>query len=115
MKKRIETVPAETMKALQAYPWPGNVRELENCIERAVILSSGTILLVPLSELKRPEVSVAKVATATLEQAERDHILKVLRDTKWVIGGAAGAAAKLGMKRTTLQSKMQKLAITRPS
>lgn len=115
MKKRIDTVPAETMKALQAYPWPGNVRELENCIERAVILSSGADLFVPLSELKRPDVSVAKVATATLEQAERDHILKVLRDTKWVIGGAAGAAAKLGMKRTTLQSKMQKLGISRPS
>ena len=115
MKKRIEAVPVETMKALQAYPWPGNVRELENSIERAVILSSGTDLFVPLSELKRPDVSVTTVATTTLEQAERDHILKVLRDTKWVIGGAAGAAAKLGMKRTTLQSKMQKLGIARPS
>jgi formate hydrogenlyase transcriptional activator len=114
MKKRIENVPAESMKALQAYAWPGNVRELENFIERAVILSAGSELFVPLAELKRPTHAMNGSAT-TLEEADRDHILKVLRDTNWVIGGLSGAAARLGMKRTTLQSKMQKLGITRPS
>lgn len=113
MKKRIETVPAEAMKALQAYPWPGNVRELENFIERSVILSSGSNLFVSAAELKRP-APMGNGSAATLEEAERDHILKVLRDTNWVIGGDAGAAARLGMKRTTLQSKMHKLGITRP-
>lgn len=115
MKKRIETIPAEAMRALQAYPWPGNIRELENFIERAVILSSNSDLFVPLAELKRPLQSqhAGNGSIATLEEAERDHILRALRETNWVIGGATGAAAKLGMKRTTLQSKMQKLGITR--
>jgi len=113
MKKRIETINAEAMKALRAYPWPGNVRELENFIERAVILSSGTDLTVPMSELKTLS-PVSNGSPKTLEDAEREHILKALRDAKWTIGGAAGAAAKLGMKRTTLQSKMQKLGIVRP-
>jgi formate hydrogenlyase transcriptional activator len=116
MKKRVETIPAEAMKALQAYPWPGNIRELENFIERAVILSSGSDLFVPLAELKRPSppVHTGNGSVVTLEEAERDHILKALRETNWTIGGPAGAAAKLGMKRTTLQSKMQKLGIMRP-
>ena len=114
MQKQIETIPADAMKALRAYHWPGNVRELENLIERAVILSSGSDLAVPLSELKPPAVP-SNGALGTLEDAEREHILKALRDTKWTIGGPAGAAAKLGMKRTTLQSKMQKLGISRPS
>ncbi len=114
MKKRIETIPSEGMKALQDYSWPGNVRELENFIERAVILTQGTDLFVPVAELKRVQNHTTSTVTATLEQAERDHILKTLRDTKWVVGGSSGAAAKLGMKRTTLQSKMQKLGITRP-
>ena len=113
MKKRIETIPAEAMKALQAYPWPGNVRELENFIERAVILTSGPDLRVPLSELKVLSPP-SNGSLKTLEDAEREHILKALREAKWTIGGAAGAAAKLGMKRTTLQSKMQKLGIMRP-
>jgi formate hydrogenlyase transcriptional activator len=113
MKKRIETIPAEAMRALQAYPWPGNIRELENFIERAVILSSGTDLLVPLSELK-VMAPPPNGSLKTLEDAEREHILKALREAKWTIGGSAGAAAKLGMKRTTLQSKMQKLGIVRP-
>ena len=114
MKKRIETIPSETMKALQSYPWPGNVRELENLVERAVILTQGSDLFVPLAELKRaPRNSTG--SAVTLEQAEREHILKVLRDANWIIGGTSGAAAKLGMKRTTLQSKMQKLGISRPS
>ena len=114
MKKRIETIPAEAMKALQVYHWPGNVRELENFIERAVILTKGPDLFVSLAELKRPPGHLTNSGTTTLEQAEREHILKALRESGWVIGGLAGAAAKLGMKRTTLQSKMQKLNISRP-
>lgn len=113
MKKRIESVPADAMRVLQAYGWPGNVRELENFVERAVILSSGSELFVPAAELKRPALPPNGSAT-TLEEAERDHILKALRETNWVIGGSSGAAARLGMKRTTLQSKMQKLGIARP-
>ncbi len=114
MKKRIETIPSESMRALQNYAWPGNVRELENFVERAVILSSNSDLFVPIAELKRPS-STPNGSVITLEDAEREHILKALRDVQWTIGGPAGAAAKLGMKRTTLQSKMQKLGITRPS
>jgi formate hydrogenlyase transcriptional activator len=113
MKKRIETIPAESMKALQQYAWPGNVRELENFLERAVILSPGSELFVPLSELKRTSNPSSNAAAVTLEQAERNHIVKTLRETDWIIGGASGAAAKLGMKRTTLQSKIQKLGISR--
>jgi formate hydrogenlyase transcriptional activator len=115
MKKRIETIPSEAMKALQAYHWPGNVRELENFIERAVILTQGSDLVVSLAELQRTPSHPTTPGTKTLEQAEREHILKSLRETNWTIGGSAGAAARLGMKRTTLQSKMQKLGISRPS
>ncbi len=115
MKKRIETIPSEAMKALQHYPWPGNVRELENFVERAVILTEGQDLFVPLTELKQRPSLTTNFETTTLEQAEREHILKALRETNWTIGGPTGAAAKLGMKRTTLQSKMQKLGIARPS
>ncbi|MDP1768251.1 MAG: sigma 54-interacting transcriptional regulator [Nitrospirota bacterium] len=115
MKKRIETIPAEAMKALQNYPWPGNVRELENFVERAVILTKGQDLFVPVTELKRAAGPAGPSNRSTLEQAEREHILKALRDSNWTIGGPTGAAAKLGVKRTTLQSKMQKLGIARPS
>jgi formate hydrogenlyase transcriptional activator len=115
MKKRIETIPSEAMKALQAYRWPGNVRELENFIERAVILTQGPDLFVSLAELKRTPSHTTNSGNTTLEQAEREHIIKALRESEWIIGGPAGAAARLGMKRTTLQSKMQKLGITRPS
>jgi len=115
MKKRIETIPSEAMKALQAYHWPGNVRELENFIERAVILTQGQDLFVSIGELKRLPSHTTNSGATTLEHAEREHILKALHKTNWTIGGPAGAAAKLGMKRTTLQSKMQKLGISRPS
>ncbi|MDH5639869.1 MAG: sigma 54-interacting transcriptional regulator [Nitrospira sp.] len=115
MKKRIETVSSEAMKALQAYHWPGNVRELENFIERAVILTQGSDLFVSLGELEGIPVHTMSVKTATLEQAEREHILNILRESGWVISGPGGAAARLGMKRTTLQSKMQKLGISRSS
>ncbi len=114
MKKRIETVPADAMKAMQAYPWPGNVRELENFIERAVILSTDSTLAVPLSELKS-QATLTHDSVMTLEDAEREHILKALRESKWTLSGPAGAAARLGMKRTTLHSKMKKLGIARPS
>jgi formate hydrogenlyase transcriptional activator len=110
MNKRIETIPTETMNVLARWEWPGNVRELENFIERSVILSEGTVLNVPLSEL-RPTY-VARHDT-TLESLERDHILRVLRETGGVISGVHGAAARLGLKRTTLQSRMQKMGISR--
>ena len=115
MKKHIESIPSEAMTALQAYHWPGNVRELENFIERAVILSQGQDLVVSLAELKRAPSHTTNSKPTTLEQAEREHILKALRESEWIIGGPGGAAVKLGMKRTTLQSKMQKLSISRPT
>ena len=111
MNKRIETIPAGAMTALAKYHWPGNIRELENLIERSVILSQGPDLHVPLGELKAPTAAALNGA-ATLEAAEREHILRVLRETKWVIGGPSGAATRLGMKRTTLQSKIRKLGIS---
>jgi formate hydrogenlyase transcriptional activator len=117
MKKQITTVPTKTMTALTEYPWPGNVRELENLIERAVILSRGPDLAVPLSELKqRTRAATARVTAGltTLEEAERDHILRALQEANWVISGPAGAVTRLGLKRTTLQSKIQRLGITRP-
>jgi formate hydrogenlyase transcriptional activator len=116
MKRRIDTIPAKAMKALSEYHWPGNVRELENFIERAVILSSGSELQPPLAELaqmKRPSSAISADTSSTLEEAERGHIMRVLKDTNWVIGGPAGAAARLGTKRTTLQYRMKKLGITR--
>jgi formate hydrogenlyase transcriptional activator len=117
MKKPIETIPTAAMSALMDYRWPGNVRELENFIERAVILSRGPKLEIPLSELKqqrRADAAAAPSSPSTLEQAEREHILRALREANWIIGGPVGAAFKLGMKRTTLQSKMRKLGIARP-
>jgi formate hydrogenlyase transcriptional activator len=104
------------MTALTEYRWPGNVRELENFVERAVILSRGSELELPLAELKQrsnssPVVSIS--GFATLEHAEKEHIVRALGETHWVIGGPAGAAVRLGMKRTTLQSRMRKLGITR--
>jgi formate hydrogenlyase transcriptional activator len=116
MHKRIENIPAEAMTALSGYSWPGNIRELENFIERAVILSRGATLDVPLAELKGHRKAAADAgapARATLEDAEREHIRQALQEANWQVGGANGAAAKLGMKRTTLQSKMAKLGIER--
>ena len=116
MKKPIDTIPAKAMTALTEYHWPGNVRELENFIERAVILSRGVELQLPVSELRQrtqPAVTATAGHFATLEHAERDHIVRALTETAWVIGGPAGAAARLGMKRTTLQSRIRKLGITR--
>jgi len=112
MNRRIETIPADAMMALSRYAWPGNVRELENAVERAVILTSGPTLRVPMSEFRdRPVVPSASVAT--LEATEREAILRALHETNWVLGGPRGAAARLGLKRTTLQSRIQKLGIER--
>jgi formate hydrogenlyase transcriptional activator len=110
--KRIERIPAETMQALERWHWPGNVRELENLIERAVILSRGPMLNVPLAEPK-PGPEPAADNMATLEDAEREHILRAMREAHGLISGPQGAAARLGLKRTTLNSKMRRLGITR--
>jgi formate hydrogenlyase transcriptional activator len=113
LKRTIESIPAEAMTALTRYPWPGNVRELENFIERSVLLSPGPVLRVAVEDLKAP-LDVPDSTATTLADAEREHILAALNQTSWVIGGPSGAAARLGMKRTTLISRMQKLGITRP-
>jgi formate hydrogenlyase transcriptional activator len=110
MNKRVERISTETMEALSAYAWPGNVRELENLIERAVILTRGASLEIPLAELRAARETSNPV---TLDDAERDHIRRVLEQANGVVGGPNGAAARLGMKRTTLQSKMKKLGIAR--
>ena len=110
--RKIETVPPETMRALTRWNWPGNIRELENFIERAVILTKGPVLRAPLSELEVPEETLPE-EDSSLESKERQHILRVLRETKGKISGAEGAAARLGLIRTTLNSKMKKLGIER--
>jgi formate hydrogenlyase transcriptional activator len=115
MGKQIDTISSETMNALVRYPWPGNIRELQNVIERAVILSKGPVLKVALSDLKvRPAELGQLNGSATLEEVERRHILAVLEQTNWVFAGPNGAAARLGLKRPTLQFRMQKLGISRP-
>jgi formate hydrogenlyase transcriptional activator len=128
LNKTVEYVPADVMDALTNYAWPGNIRELENLIERAVLLSPGKELRVPLAELKSGSAmadpaapfsafnsaSITSVPVSTLEEAERQHILRALRQTEWRIAGPKGAANILGMKRTTLQARMRKLGIRRP-
>jgi formate hydrogenlyase transcriptional activator len=116
MKKTIEVIPTETMEALTRYDWPGNIRELQNLIERAVILSTGSTLDVPVASLNgRRAAPEQDDAAATLEDADRRHIVAALERTNWVIAGPNGAAARLGMKRSTLQFRMRKLGIARPS
>jgi len=117
MARAIETIPTAVMDALLRYPWPGNIRELQNVIERAVILSPGPALRIHSADLQ-PAATPADapaVTAVTLADAEREHILGVLKETRWVVGGANGAAARLGMKRTTLQWKMKQLGISRPA
>jgi len=116
MNRNIETITPETMEVLTHWHWPGNVRELENFIERAVILTSGPVLRAPLAELQTVEGSSqepVQETDANLEDAERHHILKILKEAKGMIGGSGGAAERLGLKRTTLHSKLKKLGIKR--
>jgi formate hydrogenlyase transcriptional activator len=114
MGKHIESIPNETMDALSRYSWPGNIRELQNLMERAALLSTGPSLRVPLAEILTDSVFSASSGGTVLEQAEREQILRALRESNWVVGGARGAAARLGLKRTSLAYKMQKLGISRP-
>jgi formate hydrogenlyase transcriptional activator len=112
MNRQIDTILASTMERLTEYSWPGNIRELQHFIERAVILTTGSTLNAPLDDL-RSAVDTQLTAT-TLKQAESSHILKILRETRWVVGGPKGAAARLGIKRTTLMGKMRRLGLSRP-
>ena len=114
MDRQIQDIPAETMFALSSYQWPGNIRELQNLIERAVILSNDGVLPNPLPTTPTQSTFVSKAPT-TLRESERALILQTLDGVRWVIGGPKGAAAKLGVKRTTLIHKMRKLGISRPS
>jgi len=112
LKKTIDTIPAEAMEAFRRYPWPGNVRELQHFMERSVVLSSGSVLRAPLAALEhnrrqRP----AGTQSRTMEDIERESILQALRESNWVVGGPKGAARKLGLKRTTLASRMERLGI----
>jgi len=121
MNRRIETIPSHAMEVFANYSWPGNVRELQNLIERAVILSPGSLLRPPLAELKQAALPKAELKQAalpnpnskliTIEEAERDRVLQAIRASNWVIGGPNGAAARLGMKRTTLAYRIRRLNI----
>jgi formate hydrogenlyase transcriptional activator len=115
MKKGIETIPTDTMDALTRYDWPGNIRELQNLIERAVILSPRQTLEVPAAALNGRAAVPARVeAVETLREADRRHIVAALERSNWVLAGPNGAAARLGVKRSTLQFRMRKLGIVRP-
>ena len=114
MNKTIDQIPGETMDALVRYPWPGNIRELQNFIERAVILSTHSVLRAPVAELEPFHAKRGSdVALSGLAEVERDHIVRALEASDWVVGGRNGAAARLGMKRTSLVYRMQKLGISR--
>ncbi|MDZ4798769.1 MAG: sigma 54-interacting transcriptional regulator [Bryobacteraceae bacterium] len=112
MRREITSISAESLDLLTRYDWPGNVRELQNLIERAVIVTQGSVLQIPAGELRQP--LSASADEGTLKKAERDHILHALEATKWVLAGPFGAAARLGLKRSTLQFRMKKLGIERP-
>jgi formate hydrogenlyase transcriptional activator len=112
MDKQIDQISPQTMSELTSYEWPGNIRELQNFIERSVILSSGNVLCPPLASL-RVATETESLEAVTLEDAERDHIRKILEQTRWVVAGPNGAAARLGIKRSTLYFRMQKLGISR--
>ena len=112
MGRQIDQISPETMSELTSYPWPGNIRELQNFIERSVILTSGNVLESPLASL-RNAAEAQSLGPITMEDAERDHIRKTLEQTRWVVSGPNGAAARLGIKRSTLYFRMQKLGISR--
>ena len=115
MGREIDNIPPETMSALSSYQWPGNIRELQNLIERAVILSNDGVLPNPLPAAGTRVIAIASATpVTTLKDSQRTLILRTLEEVRWVIGGPKGAAAKLGLKRTTLIHKMQKLGISRP-
>jgi formate hydrogenlyase transcriptional activator len=111
MNKQIDTIPEQVMEILKQHSWPGNIRELQNFIERAVILSAGPVLCAPIGDLKGPAGSQTSAARLTLAEAQRSHILEVLRQVDWVVGGRRGAAVRLGLPRTTLLHRMHKLGI----
>jgi formate hydrogenlyase transcriptional activator len=111
MNRRIEIIPRHVMEGIARYPWPGNVRELQNVIQRAVILSPGSVLQAPLAELKEAASPGLGSKLSTLEDAQREHVLRALRESNWIIGGPGGAAARLGMKRTTLAYRIRRLKI----
>jgi transcriptional regulator with GAF, ATPase, and Fis domain len=112
--RKIDYIPQATMEALRSYDWPGNIRELQNLIERAVILSNDGVLPNPLPVREASDISISRTPS-TLKEIERDLILRTLEDRGWMVGGSNGAAAKLGVKRTTLIAKMQKFGLSRPS
>ena len=111
MNKELSRVPDEMIEVLRLHDWPGNIRELQNFIERAVIMSSGPDLRLPFGELKHLIKSDTPSAIRSLAEAERDHIVETLRQVGWVVGGRDGAAARLGVARTTLLYRMRKLGI----
>jgi formate hydrogenlyase transcriptional activator len=111
MNRRIESIPPQAMQAFRGYSWPGNVRELQNFIERAVILSPGSSLCAPLDELTQDTAPQLQAHLSTLEEMEREHVLRALKESNWITGGPNGAAVKLGMKRTTLAYRIRKLNI----
>jgi formate hydrogenlyase transcriptional activator len=111
MNRRIETIAPQAIEAFRNYSWPGNVRELQNFIERAVILSPGGSLRAPLDELTQETVPGSQTHLSTLEEMEREHVLRALKESNWITGGPKGAATKLGMKRTTLAYRIRKLNI----
>jgi formate hydrogenlyase transcriptional activator len=113
MGRQAGSIPAEVMQVLRLHDWPGNIRELENFIKRAVIMSTGTVLRPLFGELRRLPSQPSPSAKRTLAEAQKAHIVEVLRDTRWVLGGDHGAAARLGMPRTTLVYRMRKLGIVR--
>jgi formate hydrogenlyase transcriptional activator len=112
MGKSIDEVPDQVMEILRSYHWPGNIRELQNFVERSVIMTRGNVLSPRINEVKLLMQETASAPTQTLSDAERTHILGILKQTNWVVGGQDGAAARLGLPRTTLISRMQKLGIS---
>ena len=113
LHKRVEIIPDNVVEVMMNWKWPGNIRELENFVERSVILTEGNRLTPPLGELREDSARQLSESDVTLHDKERQHIIEVLRQTRGVLSGPSGAAARLGVKRTTLQYKMQRLGISR--